>query len=183
MGTVNYVFLQNSFGKTQILAVFFHGPYDTAHIIWPVLKQYVKEEEQNQNTDQNIYPAIDKPPGYDSISQPVSTQPQPSAPVEVPIQAAFAPGQEPIQTQPSASTNLLPQSSGRSFNSCIVFWSFLFRKIWAWSFRLLWRYRFLLFLMVLSMHCCKSNCNKNWSQWMLLLSWCLVFWRMCCCLS
>ena len=84
-----------------------------------MLKQYVKEEEQNQNTDQNIYPAIDKPPGYDSISQPVSTQPQPSAPVEQ--QAAYAPGQEPIQTQPSASTNLLPQSTGRSFNSYTVF--------------------------------------------------------------
>ena len=73
-----------------------------------------QEEEQNQNTDQNIYPAIDKPPGYDSISQPVTTPPQPSAPVEVPIQAAYAPGSEPIQTQPSATTNLLPQSTGRS---------------------------------------------------------------------
>merc|ERR1712126_100007 len=77
------------------------------------LREMGTEEEQNQNTDQNIYPAIDKPPGYDSISQPVTAPPQPSAPVEIPIQAAYAPGSEPIQTQPSATTNLLPQSTGK----------------------------------------------------------------------
>ena len=86
-------------------------PFDMSHIIWPIFKPNFKEAEQNQNTDQNIYPAIDKPPGYDSISQPVSTQPQPSAPIEQ--QPAFAPGHEPVQTQPSPTTNLLPQSTGR----------------------------------------------------------------------
>ena len=158
-----------------------YEPNYTSHIIWSILKSYFKEEEQNQNTDQNIYPVIDKPPRYDSISQPVSTQPQPSAPVEQ--QPAFAPGHEPIQAQPSPTTNLLPQSTGPSFNSCIISWSFLFSKIWTWSLRLLWWSRFLLFLMVLPVHCCKSNCNENWTKWMLLLPWRLVFWRMCCCLS
>ena len=61
---------------------------------------------------------IDKPPQYDSIAQPVSTAPQPSAP-EVPIQQSYAPGHEPIQTQPSATTNLLPQPTGRSLEFII----------------------------------------------------------------
>ena len=65
---------------------------------------------------------IDKPPQYDSIAQPVSTAPQPSAPevpLEVPIQQSYAPGHEPIQTQPSATTNLLPQPTGRSLEFII----------------------------------------------------------------
>ena len=63
-----------------------------------------------------MYPVIDKPPQYDSISEPVTAQPSaPEVPVEVPIQQSFAPGHEPIQTQPTATTNLLPQASGWLF--------------------------------------------------------------------
>ena len=81
-----------------------------------IYKCYFQEEEQNQNTDQNMYPVIDKPPQYDSVAQPVTAQPSaPEVPVEVPIQQSFAPGHEPIQTQPTATTNLLPQPSGRLF--------------------------------------------------------------------
>ena len=74
-------------------------------------KKYFQEKKQNENTDQTKVPLMEKPPQYDAIVQPIQMQPSaPMIPVEVPNQQSYAPGHEPIQTQPIVITNLSPQA-------------------------------------------------------------------------
>ena len=84
---------------------------------------------------------MDAPPHYDSIVHPISIQPSaPAIPVEVPIQQPFAPGYEPIRTQPTATTNLSRKPSGMlsvspSSTDSVIFDSKLRFKIFEQVFR------------------------------------------------